>query len=65
MIGPLIDEERCMGCSACVALCPNDVLTFENEKAKINHIENCDRTGDCAKICPTGAITLPWLSTED
>ena len=58
---PKIDEELCIGCWACVAICGQDVFGCgENEKVLIVNGEGCKKAGDCAKICPTEAITLPW-----
>ena len=59
---PIIEEALCIGCGACAAICPHDVLSIssEDEKAKIVNPIACSKTGDCAKVCPTDAISLPW-----
>lgn len=62
---PIIEEELCIGCGACVAVCINDVIELDhNEKAKIVNPDVCSGTEDCAKICPTEAITLPWIALD-
>lgn len=55
---PVVNEELCIGCGACEALCPN-VFKIENGKSSVID-ENC---GDCdcqevADSCPVSAITL-------
>ena len=58
---PVIDGDLCIGCKACVAICPNDVIVMgEDEKAKVASPAACEKKEECAKICPTEAITLPW-----
>ncbi|MEQ8221539.1 MAG: ferredoxin family protein [Candidatus Eremiobacterota bacterium] len=58
---PEIDGELCIGCKACVAICPNDVIAIgEDEKAKVVRPDVCQKKEECANICPTEAIVLPW-----
>lgn len=48
-----LDEEKCVGCGACVRTCPMQVDVLKN----INSAE-CIRCGQCAQQCPAGAIDL-------
>lgn len=50
--------ETCRGCIAhrCQTVCPAGAITFENQKAKIDH-EKCKECGRCMKVCPYSAIT--------
>lgn len=54
----LIDEARCTGCGACVAICPHDTLSLVDGKARITG-EDSLSCGHCLAVCPTNAITLP------
>ncbi|MFH2104638.1 MAG: ferredoxin [Parcubacteria group bacterium] len=52
-----IDKEKCIGCGACVALCP-DYFAMEGDKAKVIKSDG-DKT-DCVQeaeaSCPVAAI---------
>ncbi|MDL2275377.1 nitroreductase family protein [Desulfosarcina sp. OttesenSCG-928-G10] len=50
-----IDKNRCIGCGACVAVCPKETLALENDHVKIqgNASLSCDH---CAAACPVEAI---------
>ena len=52
---PVIDEERCDVCEACVNACPNDALRRDEDLIK--HVPmNCEFCGICVSACPTRAI---------
>lgn len=46
----------CIGCAACVKVCPFDAPTVSNSLSKID-IEKCKICGLCVTKCPTKAIT--------
>ncbi len=52
-----IDDDRCIGCEACVVVCPKQTLSMQNGKAVVSGTEslNCDH---CAAACPTEAIRV-------
>jgi len=60
MAYPKVDEETCVGCGACVSVCPADPVVFEMEddKSKVVHPEACIECGSCVEACPVDAITL-------
>lgn len=53
---PKIDTEICIGCGACVDICPSDAIHLEEGKAQITS-ENCKNCKDCISVCPVSAIT--------
>ena len=56
----IIDESLCIGCGACVELCPKKILYIDKNsgKCKINDETKCDRLRGCVKICPVEAIKI-------
>jgi len=56
---PSISADHCIGCGACVTVCPEgDVLALVNGKATIINGHKCIGHGLCAEECPVGAITM-------
>jgi heterodisulfide reductase subunit A len=53
----VVDEELCSGCKICLALCPYNAITFDEEKklANVNDIL-CKGCGVCVAACPSAAI---------
>ena len=51
----VVDEDRCFGCGACIALCPLDVLTLEQRVAVINE-PMCSHCELCIPSCPVEAL---------
>ena len=52
---PWVDTAKCTGCGICVQKCPVDVISMENEKAKIS-MDGCIRCGICHDVCPRQAV---------
>jgi thioredoxin reductase (NADPH) len=56
---PHIDVSMCIGCGACVDVCPEgDVLGVIAGKAAIVNGHRCIGHGLCAEACPVGAIQI-------
>lgn len=55
---PHIDVSHCIGCGACVDVCPEDVLAVIAGKAAIISAHKCIGHGLCAEACPVGAIEI-------
>ncbi len=53
-----VDEETCVGCGACIAVCPCDVLALEGGVAVVAQDDACIECGSCVDACPLEAITL-------
>jgi putative YpdA family bacillithiol system oxidoreductase len=60
---PRIDVSHCIGCGACVEVCPEgDVLGVVAGKAAIVNGHKCIGHGLCAEACPVGAIEIVMAS---
>lgn len=51
-----IDENKCVGCSVCVNICPTNNIELKDGKAKGN--DKCTMCYGCVNKCPKKAITL-------
>ena len=55
---PVIDTGTCLGCYACVDVCPFDVLTIERYVAVVARPEECCGVVLCEQVCPNGSLTI-------
>jgi coenzyme F420 hydrogenase subunit beta len=46
----VVIPERCVGCGACVVVCPFGCLEYAEEKPRL--VKECKLCGLCAKVCP-------------
>ena len=60
-----INEDKCIGCGTCVAVCPAQPRVLElretgagGTKSVVVHQEACDGRAGCVNNCPVGAIRL-------
>ncbi|MFA6193606.1 MAG: ferredoxin [Parcubacteria group bacterium] len=60
MSKPKVDQELCIGCGTCEALCP-EIFKVEDEKSVVIG-EDCEKVGcNCDEIvvsCPVNAISM-------
>ncbi len=49
-------SKNCIGCSACVMICPTDAITGDNKEIHYIDPEICINCGACGKICQFEAI---------
>jgi iron only hydrogenase large subunit-like protein len=56
-----INEEKCIGCVACMKVCPTKAIRIRAERARIN-FEKCIDCGACLRVCPYNAI-IPLTTT--
>ncbi|HOO47190.1 MAG TPA: mercury methylation ferredoxin HgcB [Deltaproteobacteria bacterium] len=54
-----LDEEKCIGCGTCIAVCPHAVFSMNGDKCvRITDHDACMECGACALNCPTDALTV-------
>lgn len=50
LLEKVVLKESCMGCSACVLVCPFGCLEYFEEKPKL--VKKCEVCGICPRVCP-------------
>ena len=53
----LHDVKTCVGCGACVSVCPNGAISLQEGRAVVER-HRCSGCGKCVAPCPVGANTL-------
>jgi len=53
----VVDDDRCFGCAACVALCPVDALDLVNILAIVKE-KTCTHCKLCIPACPVHALSI-------
>lgn len=48
-----VDRSKCIGCGACVSICPN-VFELKDGKSHVKSNDNCE---DAVDACPVAAIS--------
>src|SRR5690606_39160943 len=59
-----INDDRCTGCDACVAVCPTNVLDLVNNKSRVLRFQDCIQCEACMWACPTTALVMHIEGTE-
>lgn len=55
------DEDSCMHCGLCTALCPADALVNDLDTRCVGFFpEKCTACGMCTKICPVNAMQVDF-----
>ena len=52
-----IDKEKCIGCGACIDVCPVSALTMVDDKSTVDE-SACVDCGACVSTCPVEAMAL-------
>jgi heterodisulfide reductase subunit A len=58
-----VDEDVCVGCGICEAICPFDALSLEAGVMHVNEVV-CKGCGSCGSACPSGAISMRHFKDE-
>ncbi len=53
-----LDQDRCIGCGACVQVCPHRILELKAGKVFIRDSDLCMECGACARNCPAQALSV-------
>ncbi|HEY8143976.1 MAG TPA: NAD(P)-binding domain-containing protein [Kofleriaceae bacterium] len=59
-----INDDRCTGCDACVAVCPTNVLDLVENKSRVLRFQDCIQCEACMWACPTTALVMHPEGTE-
>ena len=52
------DESECVNCGACISVCPQDVLSFDETWTLCIDSSKCVLCGRCVEACPHQALSL-------
>ena len=52
-----IDGDACIGCSACVGVCPVGALSMDGDNKSMCDEASCIDCGTCVGTCPVSAIS--------
>lgn len=58
-----IDYSRCIGCKACLPVCPLGAMFYDPSGEKVMKCDTCAGEPVCASICPTGALL--WATPQE
>jgi heterodisulfide reductase subunit A len=58
-----VNEDVCVGCGTCEAICPFDALSLEAGVMRVNEVV-CKGCGSCGSACPSGAISMRHFKDE-
>ncbi|AWD32570.1 Electron transport complex subunit RsxB [Candidatus Kinetoplastibacterium sorsogonicusi] len=59
-----IDEEKCIGCTICIAECPTDAILGANKRMHIIITDYCTGCGLCVDKCPVSCINLENINRK-
>lgn len=52
---PWVNQEKCIGCGACISSCPAGAISLKDRNAMIDQ-ELCMFCGNCLSACPQNVI---------
>jgi len=58
-----IDKDACIGCQACIPICPYGAIKIEDDRAEVIPAL-CKGCGACVVVCPERAITAHHFKDE-
>lgn len=61
---PIVDENLCTGCGACVEACGPRCLEILDNVAVLIRPNDCGSEEHCIKPCPESCIRMAWVLTS-
>ncbi len=58
-VAPVVSEEKCTACGACLKACAHDAIAMMEGKALIDAVK-CTGCGRCITVCEETAIQVQW-----
>ncbi|WP_188398927.1 DUF362 domain-containing protein [Sporomusa sp. GT1] len=55
----VVNQEKCVGCEKCSAVCPEAAITVNDKKASVE-ADKCIGCGECLPVCPVKANGMDW-----
>ena len=55
----IVNQDKCIGCAKCKAVCPENAITMNDKKAKIA-LDKCIGCGECLTVCQVKATEMNW-----
>ena len=52
-----VNTDSCVGCGACIAVCPDRILSMVGERVKVSG-DSCMQCRHCVAACPENAVSL-------
>lgn len=60
-VAPFVEKRKCIGCEACIAVCPVDAILMNSGKAEVR-AEKCIGCASCIAACGSDAMEIDWGS---
>ena len=58
-----VDDDRCFGCAACIAMCPVDALSLIDRLAIVEE-KKCTHCNNCIPACPVFALSIQPITSN-
>lgn len=55
-----VNQEGCVSCGACLGVCPQKAISFDNNHKAHIDITLCIGCGECLTVCPKKTIQMEW-----
>lgn len=56
----MIDKNKCIGCGACVGICPVGAISMDDDGKSQIDTQKCIKCGACEATCPVEAIKINY-----